>query len=334
MFKILRNDKGIALLITVLVITLIFTLTVRFNKKMRFNMESAANLRDGVNLDYMAKSAFNAARAVLRTDAKESEYDSFHETWAELDALASVSSYFFSRGNIMVAVDDHSGRIQVNALLKKVKGKYQHSGPQVALLTNFLSMEEFALEQEQVENIIDALLDWLDPDDEVTGFGGAEDSYYQSLEQPYSCGDGPIEFIEDLLLVRGIDKEILYGGDENKGIINYLTTYGDDGKININTADPLVLQALSDQIDAEIAAAMVEYRDNEDNESELASPDWYKKVPAFPGDVTIPAELITTKSSYFAVKASAVLDAMQRTIDGVIHRKKDKSTEILSWKMD
>lgn len=334
MLRILKNDRGVALLITILVIALIFTLTVRFNKKMRFNMESAANLRDGVYLDYMAKSTFNAARAVLRNDAKESEHDSFQEDWAEISAMAAASHYFFNRGGIAVEVEDHSGRIQLNALLKKVNGRYQQSQQHVTLLTNFLGLEEFGLEQEEIENIVDALLDWIDPDDEITGFGGAEDSYYQILEKPYSCANGPIEFLEDLLLIRGIDKKVLYGDAENKGIIEYLTPYGDDGRINLNTADPLVLRALSEQIDGELAQVMVEYRDDEENENDLATPTWYKKVPGFPGDVSIPSLLISTKSNYFRVKASAMLDSMRRTIDGVIHRTEKNSTEVLSWKME
>ena len=319
-------------MVTVLVIALLFGLTVRFHTKMLSHLESATNLRDGIKLDYMAKSVFNAVRAVLQADAQENEYDSFQEDWAKLAALGAGSAYFFDRGTIRVSVVDHSGRIQLNALLEKVQGHYQHSEPQIALLTNFLSMEEFGLEQEKVENMVGAILDWLDLDDEVTGFGGAEESYYQDLDPPCHCGNGPIEFIEDLLRIRGIDKDILYGGEDTKGIIDYLTTFGDDGRININTADPLVLRALTaGKIDGEIAGAMEEYRDAEDHKAELATVDWYKNVPIFPGDVTIPVGLITTKSSYFSVKAVGLLDSMQRSIIGVIHRLPDKNSEIISW---
>lgn len=332
--KILRNEKGMALLITILVISLLFGLTVRFHKKMLTHLESATNLRDGVKLDYMTKTAFNAARAVLRADAQDNSYDSFHDDWAKLSMLAAGSAYFFDQGRLTVSVDDHSGRIQLNALVKRGKGKVKRSEKQIALLKNLLALEEFGLEAEQVENISDAILDWLDPDDNPSGFGGAEQSYYNSLDPPYSCGNKPLEFVEDLLYIRGIDRKILYGSDDSKGIFNYLTTFGEDGRVNINTADPLVLMALAGTIDMETAIGMEEYRDDEDNEAELSSTNWYKRVPLFPGDITIDPDLIGVKSSYFVVKAGGAMDSMHRVVEGVIHRLADKTTEVISWQKE
>ncbi|HOO17757.1 MAG: general secretion pathway protein GspK [Phycisphaerae bacterium] len=75
----------------------------------------------------------------------------------------------------------------------------------------------------QVENVpelINALLDWRDADND-TREGGAESDYYNTLEPPYNAKNGPFDSIEELLLVKGFNAAILYGEDVNRnGILD------------------------------------------------------------------------------------------------------------------
>lgn len=63
--------------------------------------------------------------------------------------------------------------------------------------------------------LADSILDWLDEDDEPREYG-AEADYYATLQPPYRPANGPIESIEQLLLVKGMTPAILYGYDENR----------------------------------------------------------------------------------------------------------------------
>jgi len=60
------------------------------------------------------------------------------------------------------------------------------------------------------EAIADAILDWLDEDDESREFG-AEADYYQSLTDPGTPRNGPIESLEELLMVRDVSEALLSG---------------------------------------------------------------------------------------------------------------------------
>jgi len=326
---LLNNNRGMALLLTVLIISIIVVVTLQFNTAMRSDLQAAVNLRDGVKLDYNARSAFNLARAILYIDAQDSDVDTLQETWAKLPMLAEYSAAYLDEGRFELEIVDQSGRIQVNALVYAQDDAATQLERE--LLTRLLLSEEFGLDSEEVESIIAALVDWLDTDDEVTGFGGAETSYYQTLESPYTCRNGPIESIEDLLYVRGIDRELFYGNGERPGISSFVTPYGIDGKVNINTAAPLVLQALAEPIGKDLADEMVAYR--EDDGNELTNINWYKDVPTFPGDIDIPAAILTVRSSYFEVRAKAYLGTMSRTATGVIRREAD-STEVVAWRVD
>jgi type II secretory pathway component PulK len=59
-----------------------------------------------------------------------------------------------------------------------------------------------------------AVVDWRDADDQPTNLNGAlgaESDYYEALNPPYSAKNAPFDTVDELLLVRGMTPEILYG---------------------------------------------------------------------------------------------------------------------------
>ncbi|MBW2331076.1 MAG: general secretion pathway protein GspK [Deltaproteobacteria bacterium] len=326
MGRFLRNSRGMALILTILIISLIVSLTLQFNISMRSDLHAAVNLRDGVKLGYIARSGFNYALAVLSED--DSGVDSLHDTWADPKTFSENSAALFDDGRFEVKVSDHSGRIQINKLILD-NGNYDSD--QKGLLMRFLKSPEFGLEEEEVNDIVDAVKDWIDKDDDPTGLGGAENSYYQTLEKPYSCKNAPIEFLEELLLVKGITRELFYGTKEKPGVSNYLSPHGEGG-VNINTAAPVVLRAFSDDIDDEMVKDMDKYRTAKENEEGLSDPKWYKKVLGM-SHVTIANELLTTSSTHFEITSKGFKEAMARQVTGMVKRKEDKF-DLLSWKIE
>jgi type II secretory pathway component PulK len=65
------------------------------------------------------------------------------------------------------------------------------------------------------EDVADAILDWIDEDDEPREFG-CEIEYYSQLPTPYAPANGSIQSVEQLLLVRGVTPELLFGLDQNR----------------------------------------------------------------------------------------------------------------------
>ena len=340
MLNILNNNRGMALLMTILIISLLLVMTLRFNTSIRASLTSASNLQNSIAVDHMARSVFNAARAILAADAEESDFDTLHENWANLEAASHYFSYFFNQGQGGINITDHSGRLQINRLLGANAGENDTANDnawsvnenQKKLWVNLLSAEEFGLVEDEPLQIVEAIIDWIDEDDEPLGFGGAENSYYQGLDTPYTPRNAPMEFVEELLLVKGITYELYYGTDEAPGISSLVTPHGRDGKININTADPMVLGALSELMDQGMIDAMLTYRDDEDND--LRNPEWYKSAPGFPGDVVIPPQIITTSSTFFEISAEVVKEKMKRKVRGLVARGPGSKTELVYWKIE
>jgi len=74
------------------------------------------------------------------------------------------------------------------------------------------------------DSIADCIIDWRDGDDKP-GQAGAESEHYLSLSEPRQCKNAPFESVEELLMVEGMTKEILYGNDTNR---NGLVDDGED----------------------------------------------------------------------------------------------------------
>src|SRR5947207_2464686 len=60
------------------------------------------------------------------------------------------------------------------------------------------------------EDIANSILDWIDPDED-TRSNGAENDYYSTLSSPYRCKNGPLDTLEELLLVKGVTPQLLFG---------------------------------------------------------------------------------------------------------------------------
>lgn len=109
--------------------------------------------------------------------------------------------------------------------------------------------------------LVPSLIDWIDPDDEVTHLPfiqrentGAESSHYEAQFPPCSCRNRPLDTLDDLLSVKGAGPEAI------RRLRPYLTCVG-DGRININTAPKLVIQSLSERIDAALAQVILDRRE-------------------------------------------------------------------------
>ena len=76
-----------------------------------------------------------------------------------------------------------------------------------------------------------AIIDWRDADSDLTE-GGAESEYYLLLSDPYDCKNGPVETVEELLLVRLVSADLLFGEDANRnGVL-------DENENDADTSDP------------------------------------------------------------------------------------------------
>jgi len=349
-----------ALLLTLTIITLLVVVTLEFNRKVRTAVFATATSRDRLTLSYKASSGINLAMAVLLKDKKDSKTDSIQEEWADPAKLKEIAADIpFEDGELEIKISDERARIQVNALVKYPQGTAPNDVQMFLwdrLLTDLAKQggaeKKIEADDSEPRAIVNSLKDWLDfgDDDAVTGLNGAESDYYQSLEPPYNCRNGPMTHISELMQVKGITPELYNGAGNTPGLSRFVTIYGAksagrgrfrfDGKININTAELPVLMALlpEDQDIETLARAMVDFRaemSEEEYTNDLKSPTWYKKVDGL-SNITIAPQLITTRSDLFRIEAVASQHDVVKKVIAVVERVRDQKSgkyhcRILSW---
>lgn len=322
----INGEKGIALVITLAVIAAILSASVYINTKVRRDFDAAAVSKDRGQMRAMTSSGVNAAMSVLIRDRKEGNIDTLQEDWASPEFLDEVSSKLvFEKGRVFLRISDERAKVQINALVKYPEARYFNETQQ-AFWTHFLGLvirnDPDSPEASRPESIIEPLKDWLDSgdDDAITGTEGAEESYYRSLENPYSCRNGRMTYTDEIFLVKNVNREkmALSGlidlseiltvhcgipGQNNEGL-----TF--DGKININTASQAVIAGLLPEGKEGLAAEIGAFRKDKIEGSyvnDLSNSTWYKSVPGCE-DLTIKPELITLSSDFFRIDSVAVMD--------------------------
>ncbi len=150
-------------------------------------------------------------------------------------------------GYYTVSITNEGGKLDINTT------------PELILRNLLLNL---GLNLDDVDVIVDSVMDWKDPDD-LHRLHGVESDYYMSLPNPYKAKNADFDTLEELLLVKGITPEILYGDKKKKGIIDFLTVNSKMAKININAAPREVLLAVPG-ITPELADAIITIRETQE----------------------------------------------------------------------
>lgn len=352
-----KKNQGIALIITIAVITLLISTTMELNRRAGDAAEFTGVTRDRLKLSHMTSSGVHMAMALLLKDKKDGEVDSLQEEWADKESIADLLGDIpFSEGALTVEIQDELSKIQVNALVKFPDGKdfNQDQMNMWERFVGYITSGQVEDDDTSASAIVNSLKDWLDSgdDDAITGVNGAESDYYNGLEPPYVCKNGPIDHVDELLQVKGVSKLVeSFGGWEM--LSQYLTVYGMEteatgnkftfpGKININTAELAVIAALLQVNDLPLAQEIVGYREEMTaegkylNDLSLSGADWYKKAPGCSA-LTIEPNLITTKSNFFRIIATGELNNVKMVTVAVVERENKSgknACRVLSWQTE
>jgi type II secretory pathway component PulK len=116
------------------------------------------------------------------------------------------------------------------------------------------------LTPEEAVALAAAVVDWRDEDNKEER-RGAEGIYYRSLSGGYECKNGPFEYPEELLLVRGMTPALY------RALEPHVTVYG-SGKLNLNTATIPALESLG--LTRTGVAGLLAFRAGEDGQQGTA----------------------------------------------------------------
>ncbi len=245
-----KRRAGVALILALLFVVVLTVIVVEFAYETQVEASFATNMGSDLESYLAARSGVASGIAMLAEDQLQTElngeplYDSY------LDPVPWAMGIPFEPMNEAISragIADEYGKLNLNALLDTSEE------PPVENEAMVSALREFFLARSPEVNapaLVDSTLDWLDyADGEEVRAEGAENEYYLGLENPYPCKNGPLDNVEELLLIKGMTIELYYGDPEVEPPIlplpYYLTVHGDyDGRINPNTAEPETIAAV------------------------------------------------------------------------------------------
>jgi general secretion pathway protein K len=209
----IRDERGIALLLVLWVITLLTVICAEFSWTMRTETVIVRNFKEGEQAYYAAEAGINKAIVELMRNLNQPPSASTEDESEELQeevlwepGLETIR-FSFDEYACEIAIEDENNKLSINAFLREAK---KNPTRLKALIT-----DKIGLEGEERDTVADSMIDWWDADHDITGINGAERDYYLSLDEPYECRDGDLPVIEELLLVKGVTEQIYYGDAGN-----------------------------------------------------------------------------------------------------------------------
>jgi general secretion pathway protein K len=241
------DERGVALLLALLVLALLVALILEFDTDARREYRDAAAFRDHFKATVLTRAAVQAAKAVLQQDLlRDKQAGQFYDAPTDLWAFP-IQKYAIGDGVLTAQIEDERGKLNLNDLAA--------GGDPNARKGKVLRVKRLFELLQVNPDLVDAIVDWVDADD-VPEAAGAETVYYQSLHPSYRAANGPLQTVRELRLIKGMTPEII------EKLFHYVTVYPQEGesRVNINTADAIVLQALDPRITQAMAGEIIQSR--------------------------------------------------------------------------
>jgi len=173
----------------------------------RLDLMVVKNQGDRIQAHYFALAGIEKAKAILYQEGKTRSRSAKNHTGELYNSPQQFRDIAFGRGHysifrrgrqdenggIIFGVSDEESRVNLNAASPDVLKKL----PQIP------------------GEVVASIQDWRDADNEVTP-GGAEAEYYLANQPPYLPRNGPFQTTRELLMVKGVAGDQLFGKDEDQ----------------------------------------------------------------------------------------------------------------------
>jgi len=271
------RSSGSVLILAVWVLFTLAVVAVVVATQVSSDLSLAGKLKDRTLTHMAARAAVEAVALEIGGDSNE--WDSLDEYWGNNEELFKdrpLGGMLYSAYYVLIdsSGDSHTnyGVIDVESLISINKAKKE------VLASAFMVIG--GVDEALATQIAAATVDWRDKDDEPLT-GGAESGYYSALSTAYNSRNADFQSVQELLLVKGMTPELY------EKMAGYLTPFG-KGKVNINTAGPMVLRAVAGAVvkadgvaQETLVDKILRYREAENAFTKASGADIVSKLSSF-----------------------------------------------------
>ena len=250
------NKKGGALLISLFILIILSIIVGSLAVEMSIEGMLQSNKKKKYKAEILAQSGIDFAKAIIEKQDEAQELEINDMTEDKDDFMKNA--LFLKRGlNVLLNLSvTNMGNIEINI-------QTAETGRNINKLNRNQLIEIFEMANipsTEWNELVDCLHDWIDPGD-LHRLNGAESDDQFYLDKGYRVKNSFVDSIEELLLIKNWNHDILYGresdeeGDAIFGISDLLTVWG-DGKVNLNTASTNLLLSYAEYEEWELSNIM------------------------------------------------------------------------------
>lgn len=242
-----RARRGSVLILVLVVVVMLAVLATNYTNLMMTELEAVSSTASESQTRALVDSGADYAATLLANRAEPGLENLQHNPALFQGVLvADGTGRARSRGRFTIL-----SPLEQDTAARKVRyGLIDESAKLNINLINKLGLDEETARialmglPGMTESIADAMLDFVDADDNVRQYG-AESETYESKSPSYSAKNGPLETLEELLLVEGMTVDLLYGEDANRN--GLLDPNEDDGdaSLPLDNGDGILQHGLS-----------------------------------------------------------------------------------------
>ncbi len=332
---LLRRNKGFILIFTLWVLGFLTVLAAGVASGIRQKIVLIQKLDERSRMTCLLEASvkYAASYVVHQLELAGQSYNSSikmnlynnPESFSQFDLAGDTASisYILPDQEERFGVVDEERKININVA-------------SISILTRLIE-RVLAEKSDVAKKLAQNILDWHQfGESELTGF--FSDNYYDNLQYPYPKKEQPYETLDELLLVKGVTKDIY------EKLISYVTIYG-QGQVNINTAPLEVLYALG--LEDSLVEKIIEARQGQDKVEASSDDHVFLRTFDVATEVNtiiklLPEEiaaidglnrqnLLTTNSYYFSIKPQAQL-AHRSFIKNAYAIVSSRENRIVYWK--
>ncbi|MCQ4297113.1 type II secretion system minor pseudopilin GspK [Pseudomonas stutzeri] len=313
----MRRQQGVALITVLLVVAIVTVVSAAMVARQQLSIRASSNQLQARQAWHYALGGEALAQAMLARDLQagaNGEPGANGEAAAAVDHLLEpwaqpLPAFEIDQGEIVVRIEDLAGRFNLNDLLRDQQPNTAAVGQFRRLLLRLQISAPYA----------ERLLDWLDPDQQPSGEYGAEDNAYLGLDPPYRNAGRRLHDLSELRLLLDMREE------DFQRLAPYVAALPPNVPLNVNTASPLVLSSLSDNLSLGAAESLVELRRVAPFRNSAA----FLAQPAMAG-TTLQGTALAVGSQFFQATSEVRLGDRRLALVSLLQREQDGSVRVLA----
>jgi general secretion pathway protein K len=307
--KQIALQEGVALIMALVIVVMVSIVSISMITERQLQIHRTTNIYANSQAYQFAVAVERWGLGVLQLDYKKDKdsnqfMDGSQDIWN-----TSLFDFPVEMAKVNATIFDLQGRFNLNNLVVQGKVNIQWLEAYKRLLSALgLSV-----------SLADALVDWMDVNEQPMSVSGAEDIYYMSQDSPYRTANQALSNLSELLLVKGYSADIYEILKSHVYVADELTA------VNINTASSKVMEAMVPGLSPVQSESLTEQ---------------LKSVPFLTLDEfinhetikekAVVTEMITVRSDYFVVNSSVNIDKINLNLQSVLYRDQKGSVFMMN----